>query len=84
MWFLKIILKTKLPVGYTKEKVPGGKIIYLNEYTNQMFDVHPMTKFFRKTFMKILQGQKNYIDRKEVKQILIDEVSKASISNRVS
>ena len=83
MWFLKIVLKTKLPLGYIKEKVPGGKIIYINEYTDKIYDVHPMSKFFRKTFMKILQAHKDYRDKKEIKQAIVDEVSRLSIQNRV-
>lgn len=83
-WFLKIILKAPLPYGYSWEKAPGGKTVYYNELTGEMSPIHPLGSFFRKTFAKILVGEKAYRFAGLVEKIVTDEVTKVSVINRVS
>lgn len=63
---MKIILSAKLPFGYTREVAPEGNVVYVNENTGEFSTHHPQHIFFRKTFAKIIKGEINSKDVKEI------------------
>ena len=57
IWFFQTALTSKLPLGFIREKAPGGEYIYYNEITGEVKQEHPNAKVLRKNFMKVLKGQ---------------------------
>ena len=68
-WYLKIILKAKLPKGYIRETTPSGHVVYYNEAKNQTSEKHPLATFFRKTFAKVLMGHISYRDYDQLEHV---------------
>jgi len=44
---MQIILNSKLPEGWIKEKGPQGGTLYYNEIDDELSSDHPMAMFFR-------------------------------------
>ena len=44
---MEIIVNSKLPDHWSKEKGPKGKTIYYNELDDELTLEHPMAMFFR-------------------------------------
>ena len=78
-WFMKIILQAELPEGWIREKDPGGQNIYYNTLEDDISFEHPMNKFYRKTFNRILKAEFDKTQEKVVKGLVLDEISKVSI-----
>ncbi|CAI2366000.1 unnamed protein product [Moneuplotes crassus] len=81
-WFLKIVLGSKLPPGYTRETAPGKEVIYFNEITGKVSKEHPRAGFFKKTFTKIVKAELESKKNNVMDKIVIDEATKHSIAQR--
>jgi hypothetical protein len=53
-WFMKIILSSKLPHNYEREKDPDGNVVYHNTLTNEVLVNHPLEMLFRRNFAMVI------------------------------
>lgn len=81
-WFLRIVLSSKVPYGFKREMAPNKEIVYFNEATGEISSQHPQSKFFRKTFTKVVKGELEFEKCRDNCKIIVDKKSRKSINKR--